>query len=409
MFRRTIELKGHIVDSKVLPTVFEEVEKLGGEIFIEHSVIGKKKEDYSYLIMEVSAQSQEILNDVLNVVEKLGANVLNESKVVLEPAPRDGVFPEGFYSSTNLPTFVWHNDNWIKVENMEMDCAIVLEESSVPRAFCVPISRVKKDQLIVVGKTGVKVLAIDVNADKEVFSFMGSEVSSEKPKNLVIKDIALQMESIKRRNGKILFVLGPAVIHTGAGVWVEKLIENNYLDIIFAGNAVATHDVENAFFGTSLGICLKSGKCIHEGHSHHLRAINRIRAAGSMEEAVNKGILTRGLMYTMIKHKTQYVLAGSIRDDGPMPEVVTDVIKAQEAMRSKLDGVEMVIMLSSMLHAIATGNILPASIKTICVDINPAVVTKLADRGSLQTVGLVSDVEWFLRQLTEHLGIDTKN
>jgi lysine-ketoglutarate reductase/saccharopine dehydrogenase-like protein (TIGR00300 family) len=292
---------------------------------------------------------------------------------------------------------------------MEMDCAIVLEESSVPRAFCVPISRVKKDQLIVVGKTGVKVLAIDVNADKEVFSFMGSEVSSEKPKNLVIKDIALQMESIKRRNGKILFVLGPAVIHTGAGVWVEKLIENNYLDIIFAGNAVATHDVENAFFGTSLGICLKSGKCIHEGHSHHLRAINRIRAAGSMEEAVSRGILSRGLMYTMIKHKTQYVLAGSIRDDGPMPEVVTDVIKAQEAMRSKLDGVEMVIMLSSMLHAIATGNILPASIKTICVDINPAVVTKLADRGSLQTVGLVSDVEWFLRQLTEHLGIDTRN
>ena len=408
MFRRTIELKGHIVDSKVLPAVFEKIEKLGGEIFIEHSVIGRKKEDYSYLIMEITAGSQEVLADVLGAVEEIGGNVLDEIKVILEPAPKDGVFPEGFYSSTNLPTFIWFNDSWVKVENMEMDCAVVLEETPVPRAYCVPISRIRKGQLVAVGNTGVKVLTMDANADKEVFSFMGSDVSSEKPKNLVIKDIALQMESIKRRNGKILFVLGPAVIHTGAGVCVEKLIENKYVDVIFSGNAVPTHDVENAFFGTSLGICLKSGKSIHEGHSHHLRAINRIRAAGSMEEAVDKGILTKGLVYTMMKHKTQYVFAGSIRDDGPMPEVITDVIKAQEAMRSKLEGVEMAIMLSSMLHAIATGNMLPASIKTICVDINPAVVTKLADRGSFQTLGLVSDIEWFLRQLTEHLGIDTK-
>ncbi|MEW6624375.1 MAG: TIGR00300 family protein [Bacillota bacterium] len=403
MYRRTIELKGHIVDSNTLSKVFEAVENLGGEILIEHSAIGRTKSDYSHIIMEVTAPSSETLKSVLEKVTGLGGVVLDESAVTLIPAPADGVFPEDFYSTTNLPTFVWYKDLWVKVDNIEMDCAIVIENGELPKAFCVPISRIKKGQMVVVGKSGVKVLSLDKSAEKEIFSFMGSEVSSEKPKNLVIKDIARQMQSIRERNGRILFVLGPAVIHTGAGVWVEKLIENGYVQVIFAGNAVATHDVESALFGTSLGICLQSGKAVHEGHSHHLRAINRIRAAGGLEEAVSKGVLTKGLMYTVIKNKIPYVLAGSIRDDGPMPEVITDVIKAQEAMRANLEGVEMALMMSSMLHSIGTGNVLPAAVKTICVDINPAVVTKLADRGSFQTMGLVSDVEWFLRQLTEDL------
>jgi lysine-ketoglutarate reductase/saccharopine dehydrogenase-like protein (TIGR00300 family) len=408
LFRRTVELKGHIVDSKILTKVFEKVEGLGGEIFIEHSVIGRTKADPSYIIMEVSAPTEDILQKVVQVVTDLGGSVMEEAKVLLIPAPDDGVFPENFYSTTNLPTFIWYNQSWLKVDNIEMDCAIVVEEGEVPKAYCVPISRIKKDQKVVVGKSGVKVLAFEESSEKEIFSFMGSEVSSEKPKDLVIKNIAALMKGIKDRNGKILIVLGPAVIHTGAGKWVERLIEGGFIDVIFAGNAVATHDVEAAFFGTSLGINLETGKPVPEGHSHHLRAINRIRAAGSIKEAVSKNILTKGLMYTAVKHNVDYVLAGSIRDDGPMPDVITDVIKAQELMRSKLEGVEMALMVSSMLHSIATGNLLPASVKAICVDINPAVVTKLADRGSFQTIGLVSDVELFLRQLTEYLQINKK-
>ncbi len=403
VYRRNVEFKGHIVDNKSLSKLFEKVEGLGGEIFIEHSVIGRTKADISYVIMEIAAPSEEVLRKIIKVVTDLGASVMDEAKLNLQPAPKDGVFPEGFYSTTNLPTFIWHNQNWLKVDKMEMDCAIAVEEGDMVQAYCVPMSRVKKGQKIVVGKSGVKVLSAENTSEKEVFSFMGSEVSSEKPKDLVIRDVAGLMQGIKQRKGKILFVLGPAVIHTGAGIWVEKLIEAGYVDVIFAGNAVATHDVEAAFFGTSLGINLKTGKPVPEGHSHHLRAINRIRAAGGLREAVNTGILTKGLMYSVIKNNVSFVLAGSIRDDGPMPDVITDVIKAQEAMREQIEGVEMALMMSSMLHAIGTGNILPATVKTICVDINPAVVTKLADRGSFQAIGLVSDVEWFLRQLTEYL------
>jgi lysine-ketoglutarate reductase/saccharopine dehydrogenase-like protein (TIGR00300 family) len=236
-----------------------------------------------------------------------------------------------------------------------------------------------------------------------VFEFMASNVSSEKPKTAVIREIAAELAKVKRESGKILVVAGPAIVHTGAGEHLEKLIQWGYVDRLFAGNALAVHDIENALYGTSLGVYLKQGALADEGHENHIRAINAIRAAGGMARAVEFGVLQQGIMYQCVRHGVELVLAGSIRDDGPLPEVITDVIEAQKTMRAKLDGVQMAMMLGTMLHAIAVGNLLPAAVKTICVDINPAVVTKLTDRGSFQAIGLVTDLEPFLRELTEFL------
>jgi lysine-ketoglutarate reductase/saccharopine dehydrogenase-like protein (TIGR00300 family) len=235
---------------------------------------------------------------------------------------------------------------------------------------------------------------------------MGSDVSSERPKALVVEQVAREMKEVRSRGGKILVVAGPAVIHTGAGRHLSRLIDAGYVNLLYAGNAVATHDVEWALLGTSLGVCLDDGTSAPMGHTHHLRAINAIRKAGGLKPAVEQGVLTKGVMYSLITNDVPYVLAGSIRDDGPLPDVITDAVRAQDAMRKNLKGVEIALMLSTMLHAIATGNLLPARVKTICVDINPAVVTKLADRGTFQAIGIVSDVEWFLKELAGYLGAD---
>jgi len=258
----------------------------------------------------------------------------------------------------------------------------------------------------VVGHRGVRIMPLQRSTDRQnVFEFMASNVSSEKPKTAVIREIAAELAKVKRAAGKILVVAGPAIVHTGAGEHLEKLIQWGYVDRLFAGNALAVHDIENALFGTSLGVYLKQGALADEGHENHIRAINAIRAAGGIARAVESGVLQQGIMYQCVRHGVEMVLAGSIRDDGPLREVITDVIEAQKAMRAKLDGVQMAMMLGTMLHAIAVGNLLPASVKTICVDINPAVVTKLTDRGSFQAIGLVTDLEPFLRELTEFLAL----
>jgi lysine-ketoglutarate reductase/saccharopine dehydrogenase-like protein (TIGR00300 family) len=259
--------------------------------------------------------------------------------------------------------------------------------------------------MVVVGRKGIKVLPLERTYRKETFSFMGSAVSSERPKGLLIKEIAQYMRQLKQDGKKILIVAGPAVIHTGAGKYLARIIEAGYVDYLFAGNALAVHDIETALLGTSLGIYLDTGEGAAEGHAHHMRAINKIRLAGGIREAVKKGIVTSGVMYTCVTNDVDFILAGSIRDDGPLPDTITDVLVAQAKMRQRVQNVDLVIMLGTMLHSIATGNLLPARVRTVCVDINPAVVTKLADRGSFQTVGLVSDVEWFLRELAYRLDI----
>lgn len=403
MLSKKFELQGHLLDSRVLPGVISEVESRGGDIIVEESTIGRTKDDASRVIMEVTAPTAEAMSEILQVIRSFGGRVIQEEEVDLQPAPKNGVFPEGFYSTTNLPTQVFFAGEYRPVEDIEMDCAVVIDTKDKTRARCVPIHRIQEGERVVVGHRGVRVLALAQEKGKEVFSFMGSEVSSERPKTLVVKDIASKMQEIRGRGGKILLVLGPAVIHTGAGRHLEKLIAAGYVQCVFAGNAVATHDIEHALYGTSLGIYLDTGASARGGHAHHLRAINRIRLAGGIREAVEQGILTRGVMHAVITHGVDFVLAGSIRDDGPLPEVISDTVKAQDAMRIQIRGVEMALMLASMLHAIATGNILPATVRTVCVDINPAVVTKLVDRGSHQTMGIVSDVEWFLWELCDNL------
>jgi len=291
---------------------------------------------------------------------------------------------------------------WITVEGIEMDVAVVVDPAR-GRAYGKPMHEVQVGELVVVGHDGIRVQPFERAREREAFAFMQSDVSSEKVKVLAIHEIARRMKETRARNGKILFVLGPAVIHTGAGRYVAELIRRDYVQVIFGGNAIVTHDVEAALFGTSLGVDLRSGEQVEGGHRNHLRAINAIRAVGSLEKALETGLLREGLTYEAMKRNIPMVLAGSIRDDGPMPGVINDMQEAQRRMRKEVKGVEMALMIASMLHAIATGNLLPSTVRTVVVDINPAVVTKLADRGSFQAAAVVTDAELFLRELVDAL------
>jgi lysine-ketoglutarate reductase/saccharopine dehydrogenase-like protein (TIGR00300 family) len=344
-----VELTGHIIDSRTLPEVLDAIIAQGGDFDIEEFKVGRKNEDPSYARILIKAESQEALDMILDEIRPLGAVELHQDEIAVEPAPKDGVFPDNFYSSTNLDTFVKIRGSWIPVDDIEMDCGIVVDFSGAsPTARCVPIGDIKKGDNVIVGGKGIKVIPLEKSRKREVFSFMGSAVSSERPKILALANIADTMKDIKARNKKILAVVGPAVIHTGAGKHLSSLIEAGYINVLFDGNAVATHDVEWALLGTSLGVYLDTGIAAPAGHTHHIKAINAIRKHGSFEKAVEAGELTRGVMYSCVKKGISYVLAGSIRDDGPMPGVITDSAKAQEAMRRNLKDVELALMLSTM-------------------------------------------------------------
>jgi lysine-ketoglutarate reductase/saccharopine dehydrogenase-like protein (TIGR00300 family) len=284
-----------------------------------------------------------------------------------------------------------------------MDSGIAVDREA-EQATAVKFHEVRKGMRFVVGHRGVRVMPLERTTDRlNLFEFMASNVSSEKPKSAVIRALADEMRRTRKAGGRILVVAGPAVVHTGAGEHFEKMIQWGYVNVLFAGNALAVHDIESALYGTSLGVYLHQGALADEGHEHHMRAINAIRAAGGIAQAIQTGLLRQGIMYQCVRHGVDYVLAGSIRDDGPLPEVITDVLQAQKAMRAKISGVTIALMMGTMLHSIAAGNLLPASVKTVCVDINPGVVTKLTDRGTFQAIGLVTDLEPFLRELTEFL------
>jgi lysine-ketoglutarate reductase/saccharopine dehydrogenase-like protein (TIGR00300 family) len=314
----------------------------------------------------------------------------------------DGAFPEHFYSTTSFRTQVRLNGEWIEVEDQEMDCGILVDPEGAA-ARCIPMAAVRKGDRIVVGRQGLRVLPGETTARQNLFEFMASPVSSEKPKGVTVREIAAAMRRTRQAGEKILAVLGPAVVHTGSGEHIARLIRDGYLNVLFAGNALGTHDIESALYGTSLGVWLDRGLPAEEGHEHHLRAINTIRRLGGIKRAVEKGVLKSGIMYECVKHDIPFVLAGSIRDDGPLPEVITDVLEAQKRMREQVRGIGFALMIATALHAIATGNLLPAWVKVACVDINPATVTKLTDRGSVQTVGVVTDAEPFLRALVHEL------
>ena len=406
MYKRTIGLSGHIIDSLTLTKTMAIIMDKGGEFDILEINVGRKKSDISRAKIEVSAKSPELLESILDELSVLGASIDELKEVQLVASTKDKVAPEGFYSSSNHTTHIYYNGNWIPVEDIEMDCLVVVDEQE-NRAFVKPIAEVKSGDKIVVGLDGVKVSPPHRSRDEQqVFEFMNSEVSSEKPLMNLINGIAEEMKEIKAKGGKIGIVGGPAIVHTGSGKYLASLIKEGYIDVIMAGNALATHDIESNLFGTSLGIEVETGKIVAHGHTHHMRAINKINRSGSIKAAVEDGTLTGGIMYECIKNDVPFVLAGSIRDDGPLPDVMTDVIEAQKVMRKYAQEVDMVLMISTMLHSIATGNLLPSRVKSICVDINPSTVTKLSDRGSAQVVGIVTDIGTFLPLLYNALKED---
>jgi len=404
MARTVIEISGHIIDSLILPKVLDLIVNLGADFEVLEVEVGKRRADRSRALIQLDAGTPELLGQVLAKVKEHGAVPVDaESETArVEPAPADGVFPEHFYATTNLLTRVRLNRDWLEVENPEMDCGIQITARG-DAARTLPMHRVQKGDLIVVGHGGVKVAPMERRVPREGFEFMSSSVSTEQPKGLLIHEIADTMRRVREARGKILMVAGPGLVHTGAARHLVELIESGYVQVLFAGNGLAVHDIESALFGTSLGVYLDKKVRAREGHEHHLRAINRIRRAGGIRQAVAQGIIRSGIFYACVQKGVEFVLAGSIRDDGPLPDVVTDTLKAQDLMRENIRGVDFALMMATTLHAIATGNILPATVKTVCVDINPAVVTKLTDRGTFQAMGLVTDVEPFLRELCQYL------
>jgi lysine-ketoglutarate reductase/saccharopine dehydrogenase-like protein (TIGR00300 family) len=402
METEVVEIRGHIIDSLILPKVLDEIVEAGADYRMASFEVGKSHDDPSFARIEITAE-RAVLDRLMGRLADLGAELPDTGDAQFVEADRDGVFPESFYSTTNLPTQVRVGGEWIWVSNPEMDCGIVVAGSE---ARTVPMSEIRRGDRVVASHAGVKVHPIERprSGSGQTFSFMSSEVSSEKPQGLMVQRIAELMRSVKDAGKKILWVLGPAVVHTGSVDAFCALIRSGWVDVAFAGNAIATHDSEAAIFGTSLGVSLDQGVPTEHGHEHHIRAINAVRRAGSFEAAVEQGLLRSGVMYHLVKHGVDYVLGGSVRDDGPMPGVITDVLEAQREMRKRVPGLGMAVMVSTMLHSIATGNILPASVPIVCVDINPAAVTKLVDRGSIQSVGMVTDVGLFLRQLADSLG-----
>jgi lysine-ketoglutarate reductase/saccharopine dehydrogenase-like protein (TIGR00300 family) len=403
MVTETLELKGHILDSLILPKVLDEILEREGRFEILEMAVGERPTDMSRVRLRVEATAPETLEAILVRLREQGAEPVAAGDVTLVEAPADGVFPDGFYVSTNFPTSIRVDGRWVEVFPVRMDCGIAYDPGT-GTARTAKFAQVRRGDMVVVGDAGVRVEPLSSARSDEAFEFMASSVSSEKPKSAMIRRIAAEMGATKARGGRILVVAGPAIVHTGAGPHLVRLIERGYVDVLFAGNALAVHDIEQALFGTALGIHVEHGVPALAGHEHHIRAINAIRAAGGIRAAVDSGLVPSGIMHACIRKDVDFVLAGSIRDDGPLPEVVTDVLHAQCLMAEKVQGCDMALMIATMLHSVATGNLLPATCKTVCVDINPAVVTKLADRGTHQAVGLVTDVEPFFAELLGYLG-----
>ncbi|HEX8780067.1 MAG TPA: TIGR00300 family protein [Nocardioides sp.] len=398
--RETVEVTGHLMDSGVLSHVLDDIREYGGDWTVDSVDVGREPADTSHATITVIAEDDEALQRLLMRLQTRGVNQVDPGEATTLPAEMDGVFPDGFYSTTNLATRVRLDGRWLRVENPEMDCGLIVDGD---RVRTLPMSDVKAGMQVVCGASGIKVEPLVVEKSGDSFGFMESDVSSEKPQAVLVRQVADGMREAKEAGKKVLWVGGPGVVHTGAAPAMVALVEAGYVDVLFAGNALATHDIESALYGTSLGVDLARGQGVEHGHEHHIRALNTIRKAGSIRAAVEQGVLTGGVMHALVTHDKEFVLVGSVRDDGPLPDVYTDVIEGQRAMRAGLADVGFCLMVATMLHSVATGNILPASIPLVCVDINPATVTKLADRGSSQARGIVTDVGLFLEQLAQYL------
>jgi len=395
-----VEAEGHLIDSKLLNTIFDTVIERGGQFEVLHFEIGRTNEDFSQLRLKVTAANGEALQRLVEELIPLGCHAVEERDALLRTAERDGSVPDDFYSTTNMRTDVRVNGRWVQVARQRMDAVIVVEGSE---AICRKLREVRAGDRVVCGLHGLRVTPEFRDRERGDFAFMSNEVSSERRVEASVVRIAAMVRETKARGGRVVFVAGPVVIHTGGAAYFIELIRGGYVDVVLAGNALAVHDAEQALFGTSLGVDLEAGVPVQGGHRHHMRAINAINRAGGIRAAVESGVLTSGVMVECVRAGVEYVLAGSIRDDGPIVDTLTDVTEAQDRYADALTSAGMVIVLSTMLHGIGVGNMLPAWVPVVCVDINPAVVTKLADRGSSQTIGLVTDVGLFLHQLARRL------
>jgi len=395
-----VEAEGHLIDSQLLTAIFDTVINRGGAFEVQAFDIGKTNDDFSRLTLKVSAPDQPALAALLEALMPLGCHAAAEQDARLRDADRDGCAPEDFYSTTNQRTQVRVDGRWIPVERQRMDAAIVVEAGG---ASCRKLRDIRAGDRVVCGLDGVRVTPEFRDRDRADFAFMANDVSSERRVEVSVARIAAMMRETKQSGGRIAFVAGPVVVHTGGAAYFSRLIRAGFVDVVLAGNALAVHDVEQALFGTSLGVDLEAGAPVSGGHRHHMRAINAINRAGGIAAAVQTGVLTSGVMYECVRAGVPFVLAGSVRDDGPIPDTLTDIVTAQDRYAEALKDVGIAIVLSTMLHGIGVGNMLPAWVPVVCVDINPAVVTKLADRGSSQTIGLVTDVGLFLHQLASQL------
>ena len=393
-FSQEIQVSGHLIDSSILTKIFDKIMDLHGEFQVEEINIGKRKKDQSFARLLVKGKNQKHLDEILETVYREGAVSKIQQEITLKKSPKNYVMPDNFYSTTNNHTQVFYKNKWIQVENMMMDKCIVVKQN---RAFCVPVRDVKKGDQIIVGEKGIKITPPERPREGvNVFEFMGSSSSSERPTQHIAKQVADDIYNTKKNRGKIVIVGGPAIVHTGADDAVSELIRAGYIDGVLAGNALAVHDIEYATLGTSLGMNVHNATLAYHGHRNHMDTINAVFKAGSIANMVKSKKLKKGIMYECIKNKVPFVLAGSIRDDGPLPDVITDVAQAQREYKKIVKDASMVIMISTMLHSIATGNMLPANVKVIVVDINQPTVTKLMDRGTWQALGIVSDVGAFL-------------
>lgn len=410
MVSETVEAEGHLIDSGNFQSILTTVVEHGSEYEILHFDIGRTNAQGSRLTLRLTSDTDARLQDLLSKLSVFGCFVKGTPNAILREADMDGAAPDDFYSTTNHRTSVFLDGEWIEAANQRMDAALVVEgpgpqdlKSSRPQVSCKKLRDIHKGDRIVCGMQGIRVSPDVQQRDKPSFGFMSNEVSSERRVETSVRRVAEMMRRVKADGGKIAFVAGPVMVHTGGADYFCDLIRLGYVQVLLSGNALAVHDIEVALSGTSLGIDLSSGHPVEHGHRNHMRAINTVRRAGGIGQAVASGVLTSGIMHACHTHGVRYILAGSIRDDGPLPETMMDLTAAQDAYGAALKDVDVVVMLSSMLHSIGVGNMLPSWVKVICVDINPAVVTKLSDRGSTQTIGIVTDVGLFLHQLAEQL------
>lgn len=406
---RTIRMEGHLLDSGLISRALDLVVENGGSFQVLNFNLGEQRQSTSSAEVKVSAPSHDIMEEIITQLIDLGALPRPQEvcDVNLAPVNHTGVAPDDFYVTTIYPTEVRVNCQWVKVQNQRMDGAIAITYTDDgPVARCKLLRDLEVGEHVIVGVEGIRTIRKTESREQrntQEFSFMASGVSSERRVELVVEQIAWELRQIRDRAGKVVVTAGPVVIHTGGAEHLSRLIREGYVQALLGGNAIAVHDIEQSIMGTSLGVDMKRGVAVRGGHRHHLKVINTVRRCGSIANAVEMGIIRSGVMYECVRSNVPFCLAGSIRDDGPLPDTQMDLIKAQQEYSRLLEGADMILMLSSMLHSIGVGNMTPSGVKMVCVDINPAVVTKLSDRGSVESVGVVTDVGLFLSLLVQQL------